>query len=48
MPELVPQIRSTLPTVLQNAGENASDRVIEFFTAEIRNKNTREALCAGR
>ncbi len=43
MADLIPQLRSTLPAVLQDAGEEASDRVIEFFTAEIRNKNTREA-----
>jgi hypothetical protein len=29
--------------VLQDVGEEATDRVIEFFTAEIRNPNTREA-----
>jgi len=43
MPDLIPQLRRTLPAVLQDAGESASERVIEFFTAEIRNKNTREA-----
>ena len=43
MPGLIPQLRNTLPAVLQDAGEDTSDRVIEFFTAEIRNKNTREA-----
>ncbi len=43
MADLIPQLRQTLPAVLQDAGEEASDRVIEFFTAEIRNPNTREA-----
>jgi site-specific recombinase XerD len=43
MSDLVPQLRSTLPPVLADAGEQAGRRVIEFFTAEIRNKNTREA-----
>jgi len=43
MPDLIPQLRQTLPAVLQDAGEDASSRVIEFFTAEIRNSNTREA-----
>jgi len=43
MSDLVPQLRSTLPRVLADAGEQAGRRVVEFFTAEIRNKNTREA-----
>jgi len=43
MADLVPQLRKTLPAVLQDAGDEASSRVIEFFTAEIRNPNTREA-----
>ena len=43
MADLIPQLRSTLPVVLQDAGEKAGKRVIEFFTAEIRNANTREA-----
>jgi len=43
MADLIPQLRQTLPAVLQDAGEDASSRVIEFFTAEIRNPNTREA-----
>jgi len=37
MADLIPQLRGTLPAVLQDAGEDASSRVIEFFTAEIRN-----------
>jgi site-specific recombinase XerD len=43
MSDLVPQLRSTLPPVLANAGGQAGRRVIELFTAEIRNENTREA-----
>ena len=43
MADLIPQLRSTLPAVLQDAGEDTAERVIEFFTAEIRNSNTREA-----
>jgi integrase/recombinase XerD len=43
MADLIPQVRSTLPAVLQDPGEDATGRVIEFFTAEIRNPNTREA-----
>ena len=43
MADLIPQLRRTLPAVLQDASENASERVIEFFTAEIRNENTRKA-----
>jgi len=43
MADLIPQLRKTLPAVLQDAGDEASSRVIEFFTAEIRNENTREA-----
>jgi site-specific recombinase XerD len=43
MADLIPQLKQTLPVVLQDAGENASERVIEFFTAEIRNDNTRKA-----
>lgn len=33
----------SLPVVIASAGENASRRFIEFFTANIRNKNTRRA-----
>ena len=32
-----------LPRVITNAGERASRRFVEFFTANIRNKNTRLA-----
>jgi site-specific recombinase XerD len=43
MADLIPQLRRTLPAVLQDAGKDTTDRVIEFFTAEIRNENTRKA-----
>jgi site-specific recombinase XerD len=43
MADLIPQLRSSLPAVLEDAGDNAARRIIEFFTAEIRNKNTRQA-----
>ena len=43
MPDLLPQLHAQLPAVLEDAGEKAGRRVIEFFTAEIRNPNTREA-----
>lgn len=35
--------RIILPTVIARAGERASRRFIEFFTANIRNPNTRAA-----
>ena len=43
MADLVPQLRSALPAIVQDAGEETSERVIEFFTAELRNSNTRKA-----
>ncbi|MBB4059631.1 tyrosine-type recombinase/integrase [Salinibacter ruber] len=43
MADLVPQLKKTLPAIVQDAGAAAEERVIEFFTAEIRNPNTREA-----
>jgi site-specific recombinase XerD len=43
MAKPLPQLRAQLPALLEDAGEQASRRVIEFFTAEIRNTNTREA-----
>ncbi|WP_022836935.1 tyrosine-type recombinase/integrase [Salisaeta longa] len=43
MPNLIPQLRADLPAILDDAGDNAARRIIEFFTAEIRNKNTRDA-----
>jgi len=42
MADLILQFKRTLPKILEDAGEDASSRVIEFFTAEIRNPNTRE------
>jgi integrase/recombinase XerD len=32
-----------LPSLIVNAGNNAAEKFIEFFTAQIRNRNTREA-----
>jgi site-specific recombinase XerD len=43
MSDLIPQLKSTLPKVLGEAGEEVSSRVILFFTAEIRNPNTKKA-----
>jgi site-specific recombinase XerD len=43
MADLIPQLQTALPAVLDDAGDNAARRIIEFFTAEIRNKNTRQA-----
>jgi len=45
MPEIIPQLRASLPPVLDldDGGEKAARRIIEFFTAEIRNANTRQA-----
>lgn len=49
---------AVLPALITDAGERASERFVEFFTATIRNKNTRAAYaravgrfcawCAGR
>ncbi|MGH9398175.1 MAG: tyrosine-type recombinase/integrase [Terriglobia bacterium] len=33
----------SLPSPIVNAGDNAAEKFIEFFTAQIRNRNTREA-----
>lgn len=35
--------RQRLPVVIRRAGERAEERTLEFFTAEIRNPNTRRA-----
>jgi integrase/recombinase XerD len=39
------QIRGSvsLPSLIVNAGDNAAEKFIDFFTAQIRNRNTREA-----
>jgi len=37
------KLNLSLPVVVAAAGEHASKRFIEFFTANIRNPNTREA-----
>ncbi len=34
------------PAVIADAGENAARRFVEFFTANIRNRNTRSAYAA--
>ncbi|MGH9396897.1 MAG: site-specific integrase [Terriglobia bacterium] len=34
---------ASLPSLIVNAGENAAEKFIEYFTAQIRNRNTREA-----
>jgi site-specific recombinase XerD len=40
---LADQLFDTVPALFRNAGDNASRRFVEFFTANIRNKNTRLA-----
>jgi hypothetical protein len=40
-----PQI--VVPLLIADAGEQASWRYVEFFTANIRNANTRRAYAAG-
>lgn len=43
-PRSVPvEIRNSVPAVIRNAGARAAERFLEFFTATIRNKNTRAA-----
>ena len=42
-PALVRAGLETLPTIIRAQGERASRRFIEFFTATIRNRNTRMA-----
>lgn len=42
-PPLVRAGLETLPAIVRNRGEWASRRFIEFFTANIRNRNTRAA-----
>lgn len=39
----VQQPAGQIPTIIQNAGGNAAMRFVEFFTANIRNPNTRQA-----
>lgn len=38
-----PVSTSSLPALILNAGERAAEKFIEYFTAQIRNRNTREA-----
>ena len=33
----------TVPAIIHNTGEDALTRFLEFFAAQIRNRNTREA-----
>jgi site-specific recombinase XerD len=40
---LPPELPAFLPAIIAEAGENASRRFLEFFTANIRNSNTRAA-----
>ena len=40
---LVGTPKGQVPMLFREAGESATRRFIEFFTANIRNKNTREA-----
>jgi len=34
-----------VPALFRNAGDNTTRRFVEFFTANIRNRNTRMAYC---
>jgi hypothetical protein len=43
MNELVLFTRQTLPTLIDAAGDQARTRFLEFFTANIRNPNTRRS-----
>jgi hypothetical protein len=47
-PALVRAGLETLPAIIRNRGERASRRFIEFFTASIRNRNTRAAYMRAR
>lgn len=42
---VLPSVRvaTALPPIIRQAGRTASKRFLEFFTAQIRNRNTREA-----
>jgi hypothetical protein len=48
MNELVLFTGNTLPTLIDNAGDTARIRFLEFFTANIRNPNTRRAYAKAR
>jgi integrase/recombinase XerD len=44
--EILPTVRSsefTVPAIIADAGDKASEHILEFFEATIRNKNTRTA-----
>jgi hypothetical protein len=47
-PALVRAGLKTSPTIIRAQGEGASRRFIEFFTATIRNRNTRMAYARGK
>jgi hypothetical protein len=38
--------RAELPALIARAGDRASWRFVEFFTVNIRNRNTRAAYCS--
>lgn len=41
--DIVTRERGVLPAAIERAGKSAGKRFFEFFTAEIRNPNTRRA-----
>ena len=47
-PALVRAGLDALPAIIRTQGERASRRFIEFFTAAIRNRNTRFAYARGK
>ena len=47
-PALVRAGLEALPAIIRAQGERASRRFIEFFTASIRNRNTRMAYARGK
>jgi hypothetical protein len=47
-PALVRAGLEALPVIIRTQGERASRRFIEFFTASIRNRNTRMAYARGK
>jgi hypothetical protein len=46
-PALIRAGLDALPAIIRARGERASRRLIEFFTANIRNPNTRKAYVSG-
>ena len=47
-PALIRAGLEALPSIIRAQGERASRRFIEFFTASIRNRNTRMAYARGK